>query len=206
MLATRLGPLAAGLIAGCGLLGCSLARPVPPVTAAEAGWIESRTFVVPAPGEGWGLEVNRPEDRIAFVTGCTAPDEREVWSFRIEAAAGRLVAGDAPLPPEEELAAAVLADEVRRAGEGAKPERGLQTIAGKRLHFVHWEASRSIPRGFMPMPGDRRVTVYVYFPPEQGGRASYLFRVTETRERHNIYAPPFDHTRAYPVIAGFRPK
>lgn len=206
MLAARPGPLAGVLLAVCGLLGCPLAPPVPPATAAEAGWIESRTFVVPAPGEGWGLEVNRPEDWIAFETGRTAPDEHEIWLFRVEAAAGQLVAEDAPLPPEEEFAAAVLADEVRRAGGGGKLERGLETIAGRRLHFVHWEESRSMPRGIIPMPGDRQVTAYVYFPPEHGGRASYVFRVTETRERYNIYAPPFDRTRAYPVIAGFQPK
>lgn len=139
MCARCFGPIAGVLLAGCGLLGCAMG-PIPPI--AGAGWIESRTFAVPTPGQDWGLEVNRPEDWIAFVTGLT-PDTHEIWLFRVEAAASRRVAEDAPLPPEEEFAAAIIADEVRRAGGGGKLERGLETIAGKRLHFVHWEDSKA---------------------------------------------------------------
>ncbi len=196
----------AALLVAAGALGCAGAHvPVSPVTAAEAGWVESRTFAVPAPGEGWGLEIDRPADRIAYEAARAAPDEHVVWQFRVEAAAGpRAPEGDA-LPPEEELAAACLAEEEARARrDGTRLERGVETIGDKRLHFLRWEDSPWMKVGLMPVPGDRRTAIYAFFPPEHGGRACYVFRVVERRERSNLYAPGFDGTRAHPFIAGFR--
>jgi hypothetical protein len=206
--ASSVRTLSAALLVASAATGCAAVVPaVPPVTAEQGGWIESRTYVVPAPGEGWGLEVERPADRIAFEIERTAPDEHVVWQFRVEAAAGPTIADDAALDSEEELAARCLADEEARARrDGKRLDRGVESIGGKRVHFVRWEDSPWTKVGLLPVPGDRRTELYVYFPPERGGRVAYTFRIVEKRERSNLYAPAFDRTRAYPFIAGFRVK
>lgn len=202
---SRLGTLAGPLVVCAAVLRCA-SVPVAPVTAEGEGWVESRTFAVPAPGDGWELEIDRPTDRVAYETVLLAPpDQREIWTFSVEAAAGPRVADGEPLPPEQELADRYLTDEDQRAGAGRRSiERGVETVAGKRLHFLRWEDHPWLRVGLVPVPGERRTTVYLYFPPERGGRASYVFRVREEREQANIYTPRFDRTRAFPFIAGFR--
>jgi len=200
------GTLAGPLVVCAAVLRCA-SVPVAPVTADGQRWIESRTFAVPAPGDGWELEIDRPADRVAYETALLALDQREIWTFCVEVAAGPRVADGEPLPLEQEFAARYLTDEDQRAGGGRRSiERGVETVAGKRLHFLRWEERPWLQVGLIPVPGERRTTVYVYFPPERGGRESYVFRVTEQREQGNIYTPQFDRTRAFPFIAGFQPR
>jgi len=204
---SRLGTVVGSFLVSAAVLGCAEV-PVPPATAENDRWVYSMTFAVPAPGEGWELEIDRPADRVAYETALSSLDHDD-WVFHVEAAAGPRVADDEPLPPEQELADRYLADEDQRTGGGRRSiERGVETVGGKRLHFLRWEDRPWLwlRRSPFPVPFERRTTVYLYFPPELGGRASYLFRVTERREQLSIYAPSFDRTRAFPFIAGFRPR
>ncbi|BDG02327.1 hypothetical protein [Anaeromyxobacter oryzae] len=182
-----------------------------PTGEGPAGaFVTFTSYTVPVPeGGGWGVARDPSAEAVSFRRATPAPPTgsdvatTEVRVFKVP------IPEDAATLGEDALADAFLEQEHRimleqgvarglyRLGTVA---RGVETIAGRRLHTMRYETETPGP-GWMPRKGQS--ALFLYFPPDYPARrAFYGFLIVESWEKGNMYASP-DLRRIEPVIAGF---